>query len=202
MKIVKIEHHSAEELIERLHKVTLMKQPEELIYKNSLISLEKMRVDLIVPAQHYVLSSELKKIRDLKWAIEEHGYNIFELNGYLSIWLEGEEEPIDLMPPVIEESIEADGRLVPILNDGMHRVYLALLEWQIPQVIFVRGIPKEKPYYAFPIQEGWNFVKIVEDLPPGFIKKWHRIKEYKTLYRDFNSAFQNVGGPRGNFVKK
>ncbi|MBF0275019.1 MAG: hypothetical protein HQK84_07290 [Nitrospinae bacterium] len=202
MKITKITHHTTDELIKHLREVTLMKQPDQRIYKDVFISLEQMSIESITPAQRYVLADELNKVRDLKWAIEEHGYNIFKLEGYLSVWLEGEEEPIDLLPAVVEESIEADGKVISILNDGMHRTYLARLEWQTPQVIHVRGVPKEKPYYAFPIHEGWDKVEIVNELPPGYIKKWHRIKEYKTLYRDFNSAFKNVGGPRGHFVKK
>ena len=42
-------------------------------------------------------------------------------------------------------------------------------------------------------------LQIMQDLPEGYIKKWHRIKNYKSLYRDFNTGFQNVGGPRGHF---
>jgi len=34
-------------------------------------------------------------------------------------------------------------------------------------------------------------------IPEGVLKKWHRIPDNKRLYRDFNSAFLNVGGPRG-----
>jgi len=31
-------------------------------------------------------------------------------------------------------------------------------------------------------------------------KKFHRIRENKKLYRNFNSAFLNVGGPRGRIT--
>ncbi len=199
MKIRHIEAFNEEELLRRIKQVTLMKQPEEKIYQHATVSLEKMRVEEIAPAQNYVLKAELQKVRDLKWAIAEQGYNLFELNGFLRISLEGETEPFDLLPPVVEESFEADGRMVSILNDGMHRITLARMEWQIPQVVYVRGVPKEKPYYAFPLHQGWDDVKMVDDLPAGYVKKWHRIPAYKTLYRDFNSAFRNVGGPRGHF---
>jgi hypothetical protein len=40
-----------------------------------------------------------------------------------------------------------------------------------------------------------------DDLPPGYLKKWHRIENYHALYRNFNSAFSNVGGPREFHVK-
>jgi len=113
--------------------------------------------------------------------------------------IEGYDEKVDLLPPVIEEFIEKNGRVVRIINDGMHRVYLAFLEWIVPQVIYVRGVPKNLPYYAFPIPEqDWTKIEIVDDIPARYIKKWHRIEKNKRLYRNFNSAFINVGGPRGS----
>lgn len=126
--------------------------------------------------------------------------DIFKLDGYVTIWLEGYDDPIDVLPPVVERSEEADWSVVNILNDGMHRVYLARMERTPIQVVYASGVPKQFPYYAFPLVNGWNDVEIVSELPDGYIKKWHRIREYKTLYRNFNSGFQNVGGPRGHFT--
>ena len=171
------------------------------VYRDTFISLENIHTRHLSPPQYYILRSELDKVRDLKWALQEHGFDLFRLDGFLRLTLEGYEEPIDLLPPIVEESIEADGSLHLIVNDGMHRIYLAYLEWQIPQIVFVRGVPKKLPYYAFPIPSGWEKLEVREDIPVGYIKKWHRIKQNKTLYRDFNSAFTNVGGPRGNFEK-
>ncbi|QWR76443.1 hypothetical protein [Candidatus Magnetomonas plexicatena] len=202
MKILKIKHFSTQQLIQNLKNITMLHAPEIRPYKDVSISLEHISTDYLYPAQYYVLQKELNKVRNLRWELQKHNIDIFNLNGYVKIWLEGEDEPIDLLPPVIEESIEKNGRVVNIINDGMHRVFLSRLEWVIPQVIFVRGIPKDLPYYAYPIPEGWNKVDIVEDLSEGFLKKWHRIEQYKTLYRNFNSAFENVGGPRGHNVKK
>ncbi|GBF35645.1 hypothetical protein DCCM_4774 [Desulfocucumis palustris] len=202
MNIVRVEKHGVEELIKRLKNVSMLTDPEICIYKNTFISLENIHTDELSPPQSYVLTSELLKVRSLRWQLQKHGVDLFNLNGYASVYLEDYQEPIDVMPPVIEESVERDGSVHNIVCDGMHRVYLARLEWVIPQVIFIRGIPKEMPYYAYPVQGGWNAVVLREDLPEGFIKKWHRIPGYKTLYRNFNSAFDNVGGPRGRFNKK
>ncbi len=66
----------------------------------------------------------------------------------------------------------------------------------IPEVLLVRGIPKTLPYYAFPLPGGWDKVEELDALPAGYLKKWHRIANYHALYRNFNSAFSNVGGPR------
>ncbi|KWT79143.1 hypothetical protein [Candidatus Magnetominusculus xianensis] len=201
MKITRVEQFPAVELIEKLKGLRMLYAPEIRPYTDVFISLEHISTDILHPAQYYILQSELEKVRNLRWALSARNIDIFNLNGYVKIWLEGIDEPIDLLPPVVEESIEKNGKVVCLINDGMHRVFLSRLEWVIPQVVYIRGIPKNLPYYAYPIPEGWDKVDIVENLPEGTLKKWHRIKDYKTLYRNFNSVFENVGGPRGNFSK-
>jgi hypothetical protein len=188
-------------LIEKLRDVTMLKAPEMKVYDKAFISVETVAVQSLSPPQNYILRSELKKVRDLKWALEEHEINIYRLEGFVRLMLEGQEEPMDLLPPIVEESIEQDGSVHLIVNDGMHRVYMALREWVIPQVVLVRGIPKHLPYYAFPVPGGWTNIEERDDLPPGYLKKWHRIANYHALYRNFNSAFKNVGGPREFFSK-
>ncbi|MBF0565339.1 MAG: hypothetical protein HQK89_08855 [Nitrospirae bacterium] len=201
MNIIKIERYSEEELISRLKNLCMLTAPDVYPYRDAYISLERISTDYITPPQRYVLVGELKKVRDLRLTLMEHGIDVFNLNGYVNIWLEGEETPVTVLPPVVEESIEASGAVVNVINDGMHRLFMARLEWVIPQVIFVRGIPKKLPYYAYPIPDGWKGVSEMEELPPGYIKKWHRIENYKSLYRNFNSVFENVGAPRG-YTKK
>ncbi len=200
MDIVKVQQHSVEELMENMRRVAMLTKPDAFPYEAAQVELRSLPTDDIAPAQRYVLTQELLKVRNLRWALREHGIDLFELNGYVSIWLDGYDEPIDVLPPVIEQSPEADGSIVSILNDGMHRVYLARMERCPIQVVYVEGVPQQFPYYAFPLVNGWHDVEIVSELPEGYIKKWHRIKDYKSLYRNFNSGFTNVGGPRGNFT--
>jgi hypothetical protein len=196
VKIISVEKFSADELVARLRRVTMLKAPQTKVYENAFISLEKISTDFLSPPQNYILRGELTKVRELKWALESHGINLFDLNGFVRIKLEGFEEPVDVLPPVVEESIEKDGSVHLIVNDGMHRIYMARREWAIPRVIFIRGIPKAMPYYAYPAPGGWASVEERTDLPEGYLKKWHRIPDYHSLYRNFNSAFTNVGGPR------
>ena len=201
MNITQVKHFSSQELIKRLENVTMLTSPHTYPYRDVFISLEKISTDYLAPPQNYVLVDELKKVRLLKWALQEQGVDIFNLNGFVKIWFDGADAPIDLLPPVVEESIESDGSVLHVINDGMHRLYMARMEWVIPQVVFIRGIPKDLPYYAFPLRDGWDDVVVVEELPEGFLKKWHRRENYKALYRNFNSAFDNVGAPRGTFTK-
>jgi hypothetical protein len=201
MRIRTVERFSATELITRLRGVTLLKAPEVNVYAEAFISLEDIAVQHLAPPQNYILREELKKVRELKWALAEHGIDVFRLDGFVRMTLEGSDEPVDVLPPIVEESIERDGSVHLIVNDGMHRVYMALREWVIPQVVFVRGVPRDLPYYAFPVPGGWSSVEERDDLPPGYLKKWHRIANYHALYRNFNSTFVNVGGPREFFSK-
>ena len=200
MDIQQVEHHGVDKLIANMRKVGMLTNPEVRLYSDSVIELTTFHTDQIAPAQRYVLAQEIRKVRDLRWALREHGVDLFKLDGYLTMRLGDYDDPIDLLPPVIEESEEADGSVVKILNDGMHRVYLARMERSPIQVVYVRNVPEQFPYYAYPLVNGWNEVSIVDELPETYIKKWHRIKNYKTLYRDFNTGFQNVGGPRGHFT--
>jgi len=199
MDIERVERHSTEELIANMRNVGMLTHPEARLYKDAAIELVTLHTDEIAPAQRDVLTPEIIKVRDLRWALAEHEVDLFTFDGYVTMWLRGYDDPIDVLPPVIEQSAERDGSVVKILNDGMHRVYLARMERSPIQCVYVRNVPPEYPYYAFPLVNGWSGVEIVQDLPEGYIKKWHRIKNYKTLYRDFNTAFQNVGGPRGHF---
>lgn len=199
IKIIKVEQFSEEDLIERLKKITMLKAPDVAPYEDAFISLERIAVKNLASPQRYVLKEQLHKIRKLKWALEEHNIDIFNLEGFVRLTLNGYEEQVDLLPAIVEESIEKNGHLVPLVNDGMHRAYLAYLEWVIPQVVYIRGLPKHLPYYSFPIPENdWSKIELLDDIPRTFIKKWHRIENNKELYRNFNSAFKNVGGPRGS----
>ena len=201
MRILGVESFPGVVLVERLRDVTMLKAPETKVYGNAFISLENISPTQLAPPQNYILKEELKKVRELKWSLEEHGVDIFHLNGFVRLTLEGVSEPVDLLPPIVEESIERDGTVHFIVNDGMHRVYMALREWVIPQVVLIRGVPKELPYYAYPVPGGGSRVEERDDLPPGYLKKWHRIANYHALYRNFNSMFTNVGGPREFFSK-
>lgn len=199
IKVLKVEQFSEQDLIDRLRKLTMLKDETVYPYEKAFVSLENISTEDLFPAQRYVLKEELLKVRTLKWELEKHGVDLFNLNGFVRMTLEGEPEPIDLLPPIVEEQIEKNGRIANIINDGMHRVYSAYLEWVIPQVVFVRGLPKDLPYYSFPIPErDWSKIELKDDIPSSFIKKWHRIEDNKKLYRNFNSSFTNVGGPRGN----
>jgi hypothetical protein len=206
MNIISIERHSAGELIANLRRVPLLNQPEKLIYAHALITLECIHTNFLHPPQNYLWLEELRKVQDLRWGLAAHGVDLFRLDGYVTYTVgqeDGSEATYDVYPPVIEESIEADGTVALLINDGMHRVYLARLEWVAPQVVYVRGIPKDSPYYAYPRPERWEGIDILAENPDpkAYLKKCHRVRDNKRLYRDFQAVFKNVGRSRSRLLE-
>lgn len=201
MNIIALTRHSPLALEEALRQVPLLNQPEIRVYERALISLETIHPDCLHPPQNYVWLAELKKVQELRWSLRDWGVDLFRLDGYVTYTVrhpDGSEGVYDVYPPIVEESFEADGRVALIINDGMHRVYLARLEWVIPQVVYIRGVPKDYPYYAFPRSEGWQGIEILADNPDParYLKKCHRLRDNKRLYRDFQAVFKNVGRSR------
>ena len=207
MNIIAVTQHSPEELITCLRKVPLLELPEVLIYEHALITLEQIHTDFLHPAQNYLWLAELRKTQELRWGLKVRGVDLFQLNGYITYTVrlnDGREMVYDLYPPIVEESLEADGTLALIINDGMHRLYLARREWVVPQVAYVRGVPKAYPYYAFPRPERWECLDLLAENPDPktYLKKCHRQRDNKKLFRNFQAVFHNVGHPRSRLLKK
>ena len=95
MKILNIEHFSEHDLIKRLRGLTMLTDTNTKPYEKAFISLENIAIDELFPAQRYVMKKELDKVRDLKWALEDKGYDLFNLNGFVRLTLDGEEEPVE-----------------------------------------------------------------------------------------------------------
>ncbi|MFW6126693.1 MAG: hypothetical protein ACOC6K_00615 [Thermodesulfobacteriota bacterium] len=205
MDIIKLTRHNCQELLDRLRRVPLLNQPEIQIYAKALISLERLHTDHLAPTQNYIWLAEFRKVQKLRWSLAERGVDLFHLDGFVTFTVrraDGTEEDYDVYPPVVEESFEADGSLALVINDGMHRLYLARLERVAPQVIYVRGVPGEYPYYAFPRPGGWQGIDLLPDNPDPktYLKKCHRRRENKRLYRDFQAVFANVGRSRSQLL--
>ncbi len=205
MNVIDLKRHAEAELIDRLRQVPLLKQPEVRVYAQALITLEQIHTNCLYPPQNYIWLAELRKIQELRWSLADHGVDLFRLDGYITYTVQepdGSQATYDVYPPIVEESFEADGTLTQIINDGMHRLYLARLEWVVPQVVYVRGVPKEFPYYAYPRVGRWEGLDLLEQNPDpqGYLKKCHRRRDNKRLYRDFQAVFQNVGRSRSGLL--
>jgi hypothetical protein len=200
-KITKVEAHGQAELFAGLRKVVMLKDRATQPYAAASLAVTTLPWSAIRPAQRYALADGLAKIHCLEWELEKRGFDLFDLDGYLTVWTDQSPEPIDVLPPIVETVEEADGSRVNVVNDGAHRMYVARLEWKVPKIVLAWDLPPQYPYYAYPIpgESPWDSIVLVEGetIPATMVKKWHRGEDNKLLYRDFNSAFQNVGGPRG-----
>jgi len=192
---LEINIHSSGELISKMQ---LVKQRNSSTqpYLNSRIDIVTLDPEVLKPCQNYILIPELKKVESLRWNIlEETGHiDILRLQGYLTC--DYEDTTIDILPPVCEEYFDDRFRQHILINDGMHRCYLAYRMGMPLNVVYVRGINRHHPYYSFINPRGWDDVELINELTPNYIKKFHVSKNYKSLYRNFNSAFQNVGDSR------
>jgi len=199
MNVVRYELIPERELLGLLKQTRLRGHGQPCVYADA--SLELMRqVDpgSLVPAQRYVLEEDFRRIEALHREVLSHSVDIFALEGGVLFWAEdpetGEiEGPIPLIPPVVEESREDQGELVPLINDGMHRVYAARRLGRRINIVYARNVPVQYPYYAKPLENGWSGVEELSVLPDNYLKKTYRDPEnYKALFRDFNEHFPGV----------
>ncbi|KAF0144693.1 MAG: hypothetical protein FD153_315 [Rhodospirillaceae bacterium] len=197
MKLTQWECLSTMETLNRLRQVRLKGFGAPPVYAEAILSLERaVSTDVLVPAQRYVRKADLETVFALASLFREHGVDIFSLEGVLLFWLKRggvEEGPVPLAPPVVEESHEADGRVMWLINDGMHRVTAARRLGRPVNILLARGVPEKWPYYALPLPGGWREVEERNTLPEGYQKKAYRQPQnYKALFRDFNAVFPGI----------
>jgi hypothetical protein len=198
MEILKYEVVPEAELLARLKRTRLRGFDRAEVYASATLEIiERADPESFTPAQRYVLTEGVQNILDVADAFAARGLDVFALRGALLFWPEGSDPasdpPIPLLPPVIEESLERGGRTVLIVNDGIHRVYAARKRGRKINVVLARSVPKEYPYYAFALPDGWKQVEELDELRDGYQKKEYRNPEnYKALFRDFNEIFEGV----------
>jgi hypothetical protein len=134
------------------------------------------------------------KVLELRDSLLSDGVDIFALDG--GVWVRTSDDPderIPVIPPVVEESHEPDGRTVLVIADGIHRVYAARAVGAPISVVAARDVPAEHPYYAYALERGWDDVQALDELPDGFQKKeYRRPDNYKSLFREYNAIFPGV----------
>jgi hypothetical protein len=216
-----IESRSEGELTIRMERVTL-RGSDYQPYNAAKINIVRMDPKYLAPPQRYCLISELRKIEQLRWNIlANYPYDIFRLAGYIKVrypeeninetlydtryYVDEPMEPIDMnktipetvidiLPPVVEEYIDERGKLHLLICDGQHRCFLAYQMGYPINVVYVRGATV--PYYSYPLPNGWEDVELIEKIPEGYLKKFHIARDHKSLYRNFNSQFSNIGDSR------
>ena len=202
MKILKVEKYSLEDLIRNLRRVTIYNKPEVSIYARSKITYIGRKAEEVIPCQRFVSKENLDRIKKTEFELMRHGIDPFNLNGYVRIWFEGKDEPTDYLPPICEW---AEEERVFIVNDGFHRLYSAYLARKTIGVILISGIDPAfpNPSYSLPFTNPWEMLDLFKnekEIPETYIKRWYRVEDPKSLYRDYSSrnVFANITAPEEN----
>jgi hypothetical protein len=195
LHVLSVEPFNCTELLSKLRRTRLRGFDGAQPYAEATLSLNR-QIDpaTLAPAQQYVLRAVVARILELRSALLRFDLDIFALDGGVFVrTVDAPDEAIPVIPPIVEESREADGRIVRIINDGLHRVFAARsVDLPITAVV-AKGVPSEYPYYACAMPGGWSEVVELDELPDGFQKKTYRNPEnYKALFRDFNGVFPGV----------
>ena len=89
------------------------------------------------------------------------GVDLFRFDGYVTYTVRrtAGRRSLRFLPPSWRSPFEADGTVALLINDGMHRLYLARMEWVVPQVTYVAAFPRHIRITPFPggSWEGWIF---------------------------------------------
>jgi hypothetical protein len=195
MDIVSAERFGRDHLLAEIAKTRLRGFDGAQPYRTAVLDLvPAIDPDTLTPSQNYVLTPGVKKILELRTALLRRDIDIFALDGGLHVCTSDDpDEVIPVIPPIVEESKEPDGRTVLIINDGIHRVFAARSLNMPISVVVIRGVPAEYPYYAYALRTGWSEVVELPELPDNYQKKEYRQPTgYRALYRDFNAIFPGV----------
>jgi hypothetical protein len=195
VQILSITPFDRDELLATLRETPLRGFDNARLYANATLELAPAtEPDVLAPAQRYVLRPTLRKLLKLRAALFAHGIDLFALDGGAYIHTsEDPQEAIPIIPPIVEETVEPDGRAVLLINDGLHRVSAARSLGLPISVVVARCVPAEYPYYAYALPSGWAELEELNELPDSYQKKEYRLPDnYKALFREFNTVFPGV----------
>lgn len=205
MRITRVKRHSEKKLLDNLRKVTLLgssdKKPPISIYRDANVELVDIPVSSIIPSQFYQLEESFLRVKAIQKALYVHNLDLFHLDGYVSYTVNESDEKYDLLPVIVEYQMEKDGKVNPIIVDGIHRMILARRqERQTIQVIKIANVDMKYPYPAYPNPRGWKDVKMMLSAPELKDKRYWRfpVDIAYNYYRNFNSVFKNVGKPKAH----
>lgn len=199
-RVLSVERFNRAELFDRLRLTRLRGFDGAQPYATARLELtERLGPERLAPAQRYVLAPGLRRAAALRRALLPHGIDTLALDGGARVRTAEADEPLPVIPPIVEETREPDGQATMLIADGIHRVFLARHLGIAVNVVKVTGIPAEYPYYAFAEPAGWNAIAELEELPDGFQKKAYREpRNYEALYREFDEVFPGLQEERPN----
>lgn len=195
LEVLSVETFDRRELLSRLAHTRLRGFGKARPYAHATLELvPAVDTSVLAPAQRYVLEPTVARLLELRAALAPWGIDPFALDGGAYIRTSQDpQETIPLIPPIVERSLEPDGRRVLLIGDGLHRVSAARSVGLPISVVIATHIPSIYPYYAHALPNGWSDLDQLDELPDSFQKKSYRLPAcYKALFRDFNAVFPGV----------
>ncbi|EWC64165.1 hypothetical protein UO65_0491 [Actinokineospora spheciospongiae] len=195
MKPILVEPFDRTHLLDRVRQTRLRGFDRRQVYRDAVVELAPpTSTDAFTPAQNYVLRPTVDTILALRANLLDEGIDLFALDGGAHVRMQDNpDEVVPVIPPVVEESREPDGRTVLVVNDGLHRLFAARSVGLPISVVLIRDVPPDCPYYAYALRDGWSQVAELDELPDTHQKKEYRVPgNYKALFRDFNEQFPGV----------
>jgi hypothetical protein len=203
MKIKVLSEFPFTELISKLRDVTLKNDLETKPYAHDRVCIELRSINpkLVRPVSAYVVQANLDFQRILRETLmREYNFDTLRMEkGYVIQFLLPRTEPRTLIPPIVEIS-HYDGGL-PVIMDGLHRLYLALSSNEDINSILISRVVV--PYYGSPLQKGWSELEVLPEAPLTKQKRNYRLDDPSiqyALYRDLEPL--GVGRPRSQNEKE
>lgn len=154
------------------HDVTLLSCRDIRPYLSSTIELVTVHATELHPTALYVVESALDNLRETHRQLAELGIDAFHLGSDpCALWLrvEGYDEELTFLPPLVERSEDDGGKLCII--DGLHRIFCSREVGEgTVTVILITGTAV--PIVSYPVE--WDDVKIVKTVPPHDQKRRFR----------------------------
>lgn len=165
----------------QLRRCPLNGVPNMFPYRNSVITLETMDPNHLNPCALYVLKENIDRTINLRGHFLSQGIDILAMTAdQAAIEYIYEGQPYRISPPMIEMS-EDDGN-IPIVTDGLHRVWLARSIGMPVNVLKIQNIAAPIP--ALPVS--WDEVNIVDKVPPTSEKRKFRFNSPEETQAWFN----------------
>jgi len=185
-----------------------MRDEEIKVYLHAHIRLGEFFAGELNPTSLYVLKNQLSLLRDMRHQLlNRYNIDILQLDSILHI-RNDKGELFGMAPPVVEiyeEDVMIVPRkgdrsppgvlslLIPILKDGIHRMYIAYYDRVPVKCIVIRGAAKEHLPYAYPNE--WKDVMIFDAKPEVDQKKYFRRQERYSYMRPLRALRQTGDEP-------
>ena len=154
------------DLVERLRRLSILGDAQIRPYADASISLERLRIDELVPLSKYVLEDQLRFVDRTRQSLLADSVDILDLDcGF--VWPAGDSNR-PLAAPIVEEW---DGAL--LLVDGLHRIWTARsLGLAAVTCAVVRCL--EVPLMTLPAS--WNDIRV---FPQGQVPSPNEKRNYR-----------------------